>query len=315
MKGTVELLKSLGDETRLRILQLLSLAELSVSDLEQILNLPQSRISTQIAKLRASLPFSERREGRRTWLSLAATGELADLLKAIEPGLRESRAFQLDRQALAGHLRRRREEERDRLGEGGPGPGRLPGRNWESFARGLLRLVPRGRVLDVGVGEGEMTLLLSSCATELHAVDTDAEALQRLAQQAERRGVRDLRCQLGRAEELPLPDASIDLVVLSQLLHLLEEPGRAVEEAARVLAPGGRLLVFELAAHDERWTREKLGHVQLGFQPAELVRLGREAGLADLEAYPVARDPDPPRFVSIMALGTKPGAPAKGPKR
>ncbi|MCB9833090.1 MAG: metalloregulator ArsR/SmtB family transcription factor [Planctomycetes bacterium] len=314
MKYTVELLKALGDETRLRILQLLSLAELTVSDLEQILNLPQSRISTQIAKLRACLPLSERREGRRSWLSLVADGEVADLLKLLEPSLRDSRAFQLDRQTLASFLRKRREAERDQEQAGRRGVGRLPGRSWESLARGLLRLVPARRVLDVGVGEGEMTLLFASFAEELHAVDRDPEALVKLEQKARRRGVEGIRCREGDAGALPLADRSVDLVVMSQLLHLLDEPERAVVEAARVLAPGGRVLIFDLAAHDEVWAREQLGHHRLGFQPAELVRFGREAGLVDMEAYPVARDPEPPRFVSILATGRKPDEDERSPR-
>jgi ArsR family transcriptional regulator len=112
-------------------------------------------------------------------------------------------------------------------------------------------------------------------------------------------------------EDLPLEDGSFEVAVLSQALHHAQVPARALREAARILAPGGRLLVIDLLAHAEDWVREKLQHVHLGFTEAELEQHMREAGFRSVAIQRAARDPHPPYFITLVATGLRPGAEAR----
>jgi ArsR family transcriptional regulator len=182
----------------------------------------------------------------------------------------------------------------------------LPGRTWEGLARALLQLAPRGRYADLGVGDGLLTLMLTEVAEVVTAVDISGEMLRQLVARAKKRGIANLETVEGEIEDLPLPDASHDVVVMSQALHHAQEPVRALSEARRILVPGGRLLVIDLLAHAEEWVREKLEHVHLGFTEADLEQALAAAGFEKLQLQRAARDPQPPHFMTLVATGRKP---------
>ena len=302
MKDTVETFKILADATRLRILRMLALEELTVTELAELLNMPQSRVSGQLQRIKSVFPLCERSQGRRTWLSLPPGVRQEPVFQVFENDVRASRQGKLDEAALARLVARRRAPAK---GSGSLGRADLPGRTWEGFARALLTLIPPQRVLDVGVGEGEMTLLLASFAETIHALDPDASCLQRLLAKAEKRSITGVCCHQGSVEAIPLEDQSVDLVVVSQVLHLLNDPEAGIRECVRVLDRGGRLLIMDLLSHNETWVREKLGHQHLGFATRQLVDLLSRAGLEQVDAWRIAKDPKPPRFVSILATGRK----------
>ncbi len=305
MKDTAELFKILSDTTRLRMLQLLAEEELTVTELAQLLNMPQSRVSSQLQRIRAVFELCERRDGRKSYLSLSAESLEEPVFDIFRDDVKNSRQGKLDSDALAKLVARRNAEALPSQGQGSLGAQELPGRTWEGFARSLLTLIPVRRVLDVGVGAGDMTLLLGRFASQIHAVDPDRGKLSRLKAKADAAGLNALTCHEGQVESLPLSDGSVDLVVVSQLLHLISDAPKAIGECVRVLDEGGRLIVLDLLSHDEAWVKEKLGHQVLGFSVEQMKTMLRDEGLTSVDAYRVAKDRKPPRFVSILATGRK----------
>jgi SAM-dependent methyltransferase len=299
-------LRALADETRLRILHLLRQEELSCSDLMEVLNMGQSRVSTHLTLLKEVGLVADRRAGRRNLYSLQA-GPAAELVERVLGDAETAPELTTDAAGLGALRVRRLAESRayfDRVAASF-GEQILPGRTWEGLSRALLRLAPRGRFVDVGVGDGLLTLMLAEVAESITAVDISPEMLRQLAQRAERKGLTNLETVEGELEELPLPDRSFDVAVLSQALHHADDPARALSEACRVLAPGGRLLVIDLLAHTEEWVREKLQHRHLGFGEVELEALLSAAGLSDVCVQRAARDPQPPHFMTLVASGTR----------
>lgn len=302
LTGTSRLLKALADDTRLRILNLLGEEELSGSDLMEVLNMGQSRVSTHLNLLKEVGLVNDRREGRRTLYSIAP-GPAAALLQQVLAENQGSPEFASDLAGLEVLREARKAQKRayfDRVAASF-GEQLLPGRTWEGLARGLARLCPRGRYADLGIGDGMLTLILAETAEKVTAVDLSPEMLAALRSRAKQQGIANIETVEGDIEDLPLPDASHDVVVMSQALHHVNDPDKALREARRVLVPGGALLVLDLLAHNEEWVREKLAHVQLGFTEADLGERIRKAGFTHVSVFRAARDPQPPHFMTLVA--------------
>lgn len=306
LAGSSRLLKALGDETRLRILNLLFRSELSVTDLMEILNMGQSRISTHLNLMKEVGLVSDRRGGRRNFYSPAAAGETGLAEQALAAS-RETPEFIADLAGLDALLERRRIESRSYFDRVAASFGEqvLPGRTWEGLSRALLRLAPRARYVDLGIGDGLLTMMLAEIAESVTAVDMSQEMLAQLSQRAKSKGLENIRTVQGEIEDLPLPDESFEVAVLSQALHHADVPERALAEAVRILVPGGRLLVIDLLAHAEDWVREKLQHRQLGFTETCLEELLVGAGLEGISIQRAARDPQPPHFMTLVATGNR----------
>lgn len=307
LTGTSRLLKALADETRLRILHLLAQEELSGSDLMEILNMGQSRVSTHLALLKEVGLVTDRRHGRRTLYTLMP-GPAAGMWDSVVSENRSSPEFEADLAGLEALRDRRRDDSRayfDRVAATF-GEQILPGRTWEGLARALVQLAPRGRYADLGIGDGLLTLLLSEVAHSVTAVDISPEMLAQLAARAAKRGITNVETVEGDIESLPLADASYDVAVLSQALHHAKSPRTALLEARRILIPGGRLLVIDLLAHTEEWVKEQLQHRHLGFTESALESLIAEAGFERASIQRAARDPQPPHFMTLVATAVKP---------
>jgi len=307
LNTTSRLLKALADETRLRILHMLAQEELAGSDLMEILNLGQSRVSTHLALLKEVDLVSDRRHGRRTLYSLLP-GPSAIFVHALLKENQHSPEFETDLAGLEALRDRRRNESRaffDRVAAEFD-EHILPGRTWEGLARGLAQLAERGRYADLGVGDGLLTLLLAEVASSVTAVDISPGVLEQLRVRARAKGITNIQTVEGGIENLPLPDANFDVVVMSQALHHADVPSKALEEARRVLVPGGRLLVLDLLAHNEEWVREQFQHRHLGFGEPELEQLFLGAGFERVRVQRAARDPQPPHFMTLVATGVRP---------
>ncbi|MCA9003375.1 MAG: metalloregulator ArsR/SmtB family transcription factor, partial [Planctomycetes bacterium] len=304
LASTTRLIKALGDEARLRLLHLCSLGELSVSEMMEILNMGQSRVSTQLTLLKEVGLLQDRRLGRRSLYSLgpAAKGEPVDSLLA---GHSETIEFRDDVAGWEALLQRKEQESKsyfDRVASTF-GEQELPGRTWEGLARALLHLAPRARYVDLGIGDGLLTLMLAEVAAQVTAVDLSPEMLSQLQLRAQKRGFSNIRYVEGRIEALPLDDAQFDVAVLSQALHHTDDPQTTLEEARRVLVPGGALIVIDLLAHNEDWVRERLQHRLLGFTEPDLEQRLQQAGFDHVRVSRVARDPSPPHFMTLLATG------------
>ena len=306
LNGTSRLLKALADETRLRILNLLAEEELSTGDLMEILNTGQSRVSTHLALLKEVGLVQDRRHGRRSLYGIVP-GAPATLAESALKQARQSPEFEADMAGLEALRDRRREDARayfDRVAaEFSEQP--LPGRTWEGLARGLLQLAPRGRYVDLGVGDGLLTMMLAEVASEVVAVDLSPQMLAQLRTRAAQKGIANIVALESDIARLALPDQSFDVAVLSQALHHCDDPLSALKEAQRVLVRGGRLLVLDLVAHGESWVKEQLQHRHLGFGEGELEHMLLVAGFERPCVRRAARDPQPPHFMTLVASATK----------
>lgn len=303
LTGSTRLLKALGDETRLRILSLLSQEELSGTDLMEILNMGQSRISTHLTLLREVGLVVDRRAGRRSFYS-EASGPAAHFWKEVQDANQASPEFQADTEGLEALRKRRKESARayfDRVAARF-GDENLPGRTWEGLARALIHLAPRARFADLGIGDGMLTMMLAQIAEHVTAVDLSSVMLNQLASRAKQAGIHNIETLQGDIEDLPLPDASHDVVVASQALHHANDPALCLREARRILVPGGQLLVIDLLAHNEEWVREKLQHIHLGFTENGLEREIQNAGFESVQVFRAARDPEPPHLMTLVAI-------------
>lgn len=306
LTSTSRLLKTLADESRLRILHLLAQEELAGTDLMEILNMGQSRVSTHLSLLKEVGLVSDRRAGRRSYYSILP-GPQAGFWEEVLDENRSAPEFAADLEGLEALRRRSTDEARayfDRVAASF-GDQHLPGRTWEGLARAVLQLAPRGRYCDLGVGDGLLTMMLAQIADSVTAVDLSPQMLGQLLTRAKAKGIENIETLEAEIEDLPLPDRSHDVCVMSQALHHADDPSGALAEAHRILVPGGRLVVIELLAHSEEWVREKFQHRHLGFTELALEGLCVEAGFDRIQVVRAARDPEPPHFMTLVATATR----------
>jgi ArsR family transcriptional regulator len=312
------LLRLLGDDARLRILRLLQAERLNVGELTGIVGLAQSGVSRHLGLLKEAGLAVEQREGGFTYFHAAAAeavngaAGLGPFLQAHFDAFGRTPEGRADDARLE-EVRRVRKENFD--AHAGPDTKErqlIPGRSWAAWARALGHLLPSLRVADLGCGEGYLTIEASRWASRVIAVDRSRAVLERARGLAKRRGVRNVIWKRGELEKLPLRDASVDVALLSQALHHAADPARALEEAVRVLVPGGRLLVLDLREHDQAWVRERLGDTWLGFSDEALTRLMKQAGLTDVAVSVGSRRTGDP-FTVLVASGQK--APAARARR
>jgi len=313
MRSASALFRLLGDEARLRLLRLLSAERLNVSELTGILGLAQSGVSRHLGLLKDAGLVSETREGGFTYYRIAPDvrdgerqGPLWPLLAAEFARAAGDRAVRADDARLQEVLRLRKENFETHGGAGGQ---LVPGRSWAAWSRALGHLLPPLVVADLGCGEGYLTLEAARWATRVVAVDRSNAVLRKARALARRRKVTNVEWRRGHIEDLPLDDASVDVALLSQALHHAAEPGRAIAEAARIVRPGGRVLVLDLRLHDQAWVRERVGDRWLGFGDAALERLMTAAGLAEVKVGVGARKAGGP-FTVLVASGRKTAAAA-----
>jgi SAM-dependent methyltransferase len=303
-------LKLLAEPTRLRILALLLREELSVAELQEILDMAQSRISSQLALLRSAELVADRRDGKRAYYRLhdpLPPATLA-LLRSAAEAVSGQPELAADRAALARALARRRahQEEYFNLIAGRLGKNYCPGRSWEALGHLALRLAPAIDVADLGAGEGLVSQLLARRARQIWCIDSSQKMVEVGTALAEKNGLANLSYKLGDIERVPLPDGSVDLAILSQALHHARRPQTAVAEAFRILRPGGQLLVLDLREHDFEKARELYADVWLGFTVAALHGFLEKAGFHAIDVVNVAREPEAPHFETLLASGTKP---------
>ncbi len=312
MSDPWETLRLLADPTRSRMLHLLHRGELAVGELQEILGLPQSRISTHLALLRKAQLVNDRRDGKKSFYSLArdlpvSVAGIVDAALAASAREPKSAADQRSLQRIIEKRRQKAEQHfnlvADRLGRN-----YCPGRSWEAIGQMLFLLTPRVRIADLGAGDGTLSRLLARQAESVHCVDNSPRMVQVGRALAKKEHLRNLTYVLGNIEKVPLPDRSIDLALLSQALHHAENPRQALTEAFRILKPGGRLLILDLRAHRFEKARELYADRWLGFKENELHDWIEEAGFRQSEVRVVAKEVKEPCFETILATGMKPGA-------
>ncbi|HEY5078345.1 MAG TPA: metalloregulator ArsR/SmtB family transcription factor [Opitutaceae bacterium] len=309
MNASWDTLKILSDPTRLRLIALVMREELSVAELQEILGMGQSRISSQLALLRQASLVVDRRDGKKAFYSLRPdlpASQLA-LLKAAVDSVAGLEMITDDGRHLDRALgkRRRVSEQYFNLIAGRLGRNHCPGRSWEAIGRLALRLVPNLVVADLGAGEGLISQLLARNARQVWCIDNSPRMVEVGTELARKNDLANLTYKLGDIEQVPLPDDSVDLAILSQALHHARHPQKAVDEAHRILKPGGQLLVLELAEHGFEKARELYADVWLGFKESALDAFLKKAKFVKVEVTPVSRETVEPFFQTLLASGTK----------
>jgi ubiquinone/menaquinone biosynthesis C-methylase UbiE/DNA-binding transcriptional ArsR family regulator len=311
MHSSWDHLKILSDSTRLRLLALLLKEELSVAELQEILGMAQSRISSQLALLRQAGFVGDRREGKKAFYSLRPTlaPKQVALLRAACDSVAELPESAEDRESLDRTLQKRRRvsEQYFNLIAGKLGKHHCPGRSWEAIGHLALRLVPAITVADLGAGEGLISQLIAHRAGRVWCIDNSPRMVEVGTELARKNGLANLTYKLGDIESVPLPDRSVDLAILSQALHHASHPQTAVNEACRILKPGGQLLVLDLKEHGFEKARELYGDLWLGFKESALHGFLKKAGFQKVEVTAVSREPLEPNFETLLASGVKAG--------
>ena len=312
MASTLQNLRLLADPSRIRILLLVAREELSVAELQEILNMGQSRISTHLAQLKRADLVEDRRSGKSVLYRLrpvrgAEAKTFEQLLSVLRNAAAEIPEAENDAEALRLAMRRRQDKVRayfDALA-GKFGRHYVPGRSWEGLAETLLSLMPPMVIADLGAGEGTFSQLLARRAKKVIAIDNSEKMVEFGADLARKHGVANLEYRLGDIEEIPIKSDTVELAFFSQALHHAQHPQVAVGEAFRILKPGGRIVVLDLLRHSFPEAREMYADVWLGFTEVEVGRFLREAGFKHVTISIVHREPESPYFETLLAVGDK----------
>ena len=290
-----ERLRILGDETRLRIVRLLKEESLNVGELMGILGLAQPTVSKHLAELRrVGLVEVERASGysfyRLAEVTVPWWEELTASLAEAEDARRDLTRLEEVRKQRADHL-----EIQDRFV--------VPGRSWLAWSRALRFLLPAVSVADFGCGDGMVTVEIASWAKKVYAIDCNEALLRATREKAA--GLENIEFLNESMEDVSLGTAGVDLVVISQSLHYLDAPEKAIREAHRILVRGGRVLILDLLPHDEQWVISQLRHRRMGFESSALKRMLKEAGFVSIRTDARAKQ-GAEAFRVVIATAVKP---------
>jgi ArsR family transcriptional regulator len=310
MASILKNLRLAADPSRLRILLLLEREELSVAELQEILGMGQSRISTHLAQLKQAGLVEDRRNGKSILYRLkqsAQSNGFSQLLGVLRQAAAEMPEAEQDSEALRLALRRRQDKMRAYFDElaGKFGKNYVPGRSWRGLAETLLTLLPPMVIADLGAGEGTFSQLLARRSKKVIAIDNSEKMVEYGRELARKHGVKNLEYRKGDLEEVPIKDAAVDLAFFSQALHHAQHPERAVAEAWRILKPGGRIVVLDLLRHNYEEARELYADLWLGFTEVEVTRFLRQAGFKNIETSVVHSEEGAPHFETLLAVGDK----------
>ncbi|MEO0510510.1 MAG: metalloregulator ArsR/SmtB family transcription factor [Verrucomicrobiota bacterium] len=309
MSDSWETLKLLADSTRVRILSLLAKEELSVAELQEVLDMGQSRISSHLGLLRQGELVHDRREGKKTFYALNEAVEIgaARLLQAACSSVEKTAQIEADHANLKRILEKRKQKSEQYFNSvaGRLGKNYCPGRSWEAIGHFLLHLTPKIKIADLGAGEGLLSQLLAKRAEQVVCVDNSAKMIEFGSELAKKNGFSNLSYRLGDIEKIPLEDQSVDLALLSQALHHAQHPQKAVEEASRILKPGGQIIIIDLLEHQFEKARELYADVWLGFSENSLYQYLKSAGFRQVKVDVVAREDQEPNFETVLASGVK----------
>jgi len=302
----LEVFRALGDEARLRILRAVEIAELSVAEIVHALKMPQSSVSRHLKPLRDSGLLETRREGTSVYYRRGPVFQDPVFAQLMSGKLAELRGASRDRAAVDRAIEQRRRESIQFFDEiaGRYSSLTQPGGGWQALAAALAAGFAGQTVADVGCGEGDLTLLLARFAKRVTAIDLSAQMLRVVQERSAEAGVSGcVTVERGDLEKLPVAAGSMDAVFVSQVLHHTVRPAKALAEASRILKPGGRLILLDLAPHDQEWVRSEWADQWLGFDERELRGWLMAAGLKP-DVLQVLEGPEP-AFSVLMMVAVK----------
>ncbi len=278
--------KTLADPTRMRILCLLEREELAVQELMEVLGMAQSRVSRHLGILREAGLLQDRRDGTFVLYRFGPSegGYWREAWALARRSLEDDATSERDLAALDRVIDARASRSRSFFDSLGP--------EWDALrkvwsddllrARAMARLVPPGmRVADIGTGTGVLALELARAGLRVVAVDHSERMLGAARAKLEREPGLDVALRLGDASNLPLADAEVDAAFVHMVLQYLASPAEALRELARVVVPGGTVVVIDFVSHDREWMRQELGVLRLGFTAEEIQSAFLSVGLPE----------------------------------
>lgn len=298
-----KIFKTLADSTRVRILALLDREELAVQELMDVLGMAQSRVSRHLGILREAGLLRDRREGTYVFYRFVAPADGAwrDAWDLAQRELANDPQAERDAAALVRVVEARASRIKSFFESVGP--------EWDALrrvfnddalrARAIARLVPADlTVCDVGTGTGILAKELAQLGMRVIAVDHAPRRLDAARATFLKDGIDDVELRAGEAQALPLADAEVHAAFAHMVLHYVAQPSEAVREMARVVKPGGRVVVVDFVQHEAEWMREELGVLWLGFSTEEVVRWLEAAGLSEVRVEHYASADLPATFVA-----------------
>ena len=310
-------LRAAGEATRLRILALLAQAELNVKDLTQILAQSQPRISRHLKLMAEAGLITRFREGSWVFFRVPDSGAEGALARAIVQSLdpadltlardrARAEAVQKARAEAAQSYFKAHAAEWDSIRALHVAESQVEAAMDEALGQGPFDLL-----VDLGTGTGRILELFGPRAARALGFDLNHDMLAYARMKLERVGLAAAQVRHGDLYNVPLPDGAADAVVLHQVLHFLDDPAAAVAEAARILAPGGKLLVVDFAPHELEFLREQSAHRRLGFARDQLDRMLEGAGLEVARFRELSPHPAEGKLTVSLWLGLKPVAAGK----
>lgn len=281
-----DLFQALADPSRLRLLALLKVMELTVGELAQVLGQSQPRVSRHLKILADAGLIERRKEGSWVFLQLGPSSLLDPLFGVIgaagdagaeqqfEADRARLTAVRADRAEAAARYFAAHAAEWDQIRSLHIAESEVEAAIREAVGEGAI-----GRLVDIGTGTGRMIELFGERAEQSIGIDRSTEMLRLARVKLEAAGIQAVSLRQGDMYALPLPDAQADVVLLHQVLHYAQSPAAAVAEGARLLAPGGRLLIIDFAPHEREELRDSAQHARLGFPDEAVVGWLEEAGL------------------------------------
>ena len=273
MSDILDIFKALADEGRLRILRSIDQAELSVAELVQALEMPQSTVSRHLKPMREAGLVSARRDGTSVYYNRGDLFRDAAFAQILSERLKEIEVAHRDAAAVERVLDLRRKKSREFFDKIAGRYGSLtePGGGWQALGAGLAAGFAGKRVADLGCGEGGLALLLARFAKQVVAFDQSENMLKLVAERAVEQNVREqLDLRVGNLESLELAAEAFDAVFISQALHHTSSPEAVLHSAASGLKSGGQLVILDLVRHEHEWAREEWADQWLGFEPIEI---------------------------------------------
>lgn len=304
MPSIIKSLKLISDPTRLRILALLAQDALSVAELQEILGMGQSRISTQLSQLKAAGLVQDERSGKNNVYSATIPDELGPIASHASSEIPEVTA---DNLALRHILSKRKDYARAYFDElaGRFGKDYVPGRSWKALAEALIKALNYRIVADLGAGEGTLSQLLAQNTEKVIAIDLSPKMVEYAQKLAGSNGIKNLEFRIGDIESPPIESGSIDLAILSQALHHAQNPQRAVNASYEILKPGGRIVILDLLKHGFSEARELYADRWLGFSESQLFSMLEKAGFKEIETLIADKEEAPPKFQTLLGIGKR----------
>lgn len=298
----MELFSSIADEMRLKILMLLDMAEFTVNEIKDILDIHQSNASRHLAKLSACNLLKDRRDGIKAYYGLSEELYLSDRMLSV---IRDAYNALPDRDVLKCRAEKILEDRTDKTKNQIHKLDQAGGSLKAQVSLFSKLLTPFENAVDIGCGEGgDLTLLLCNRCKHVTSLDNNPKVVNGLQKILKSKGIQNVTPKVADMTQTGLPDNFADLVLMSQVLHHAPDPRLALKEAIRILKPKGTLALLDLAQHKEESFRTTHGHIWLGFDRSQLEFFVKEfkCTIQELEIIPSENEVDKKLPVICMIL-------------